>query len=374
MRWSASWQEPVALALAVLAALSLPLSAANIPGAGFGGWIVALVGGAALSSALVSARWGRIVLLLAGAHGAAWLLLLAIAGHEGQARSAFFALLAGAWLLAWRAVVLLCTVRPAGVTLQRLAGLAIPFLFGVWILILWEGLVRGLGVSQIVLPAPGAIGARIGDALPVLAADMQQTIVKSALTGYVIGCSAGFLVAILADRFSFFRRGMLPIGSMMSALPIVGVAPIMVTWFGPDWPSKAGVVVVMTFFPMLVNTVSGLAAAGSLERDLMRTYASGYGQTLLKLRLPAAAPFIFNALKINSTLALIGAIVAEFFTTPVVGMGFRISTEIGLLRVDMAWAEIAVAAVAGSVLYGVIALIERGITFWHPSVRGGGTH
>jgi NitT/TauT family transport system permease protein len=158
---------------------------------------------------------------------------------------------------------------------------------------------------------------------------------------------------------------------MVSALPIIGVAPIMVMWFGFDWPSKAAVVVVMTFFPMLVNTVAGLAETGHMERDLMRTYAADYWQMLLKLRLPAAAPFIFNALKINSTLALIGAIVAEFFGTPIVGMGFRISTEVGRMNIDMVWAEIAVAALAGSVFYGVVALVERAVTFWHPSIRGG---
>jgi NitT/TauT family transport system permease protein len=108
-----------------------------------------------------------------------------------------------------------------------------------------------------------------------------------------------------------------------------------------------------------------------MERDLMRTYAAGWWPTLVKLRLPAAWPFIFNALKINSTLALIGAIVAEFFGTPIVGMGFRISTEVGRANIDMVWAEIAVAAVAGSVFYGLVALSERAVTFWHPSVRGG---
>ncbi|TIV32745.1 MAG: ABC transporter permease, partial [Mesorhizobium sp.] len=188
---------------------------------------------------------------------------------------------------------------------------------------------------------------------------------------YVVGNLAGFAIAILADRVPFLRRGLLPIGNMVSALPIIGVAPIMVMWFGFDWPSKAAVVIIMTFFPMLVNTVAGLAASGHMERDLMRTYASGYWPTLVKLRLPAAMPFIFNALKINSTLALIGAIVAEFFGTPVVGMGFRISTEVGRMNIDMVWAEIAVAALAGSVFYGVVALIERAVTFWHPSVRGG---
>ena len=101
----------------------------------------------------------------------------------------------------------------------------------------------------------------------------------------------------------------------------------------------------------------------------MKTYAAGYWQSLFKLRLPQAMPFIFNALKINSTLALIGAIVAEFFGTPIVGMGFRISTEVGRMNVDMVWAEIAVAAIAGSCFYGLLTLIERFVTFWHPSIR-----
>jgi NitT/TauT family transport system permease protein len=140
-------------------------------------------------------------------------------------------------------------------------------------------------------------------------------------------------------------------------------------WFGFDWQSKAAVVVAMTFFPMLVNTLAGLSASEDMERDLMRTYAANYWQSLVKLRLPAALPFIFNALKINSTLAMIGAIVAEFFGTPVVGMGFRISTEVGRMNTDMVWAEIAVAALAGSAFYGVVALIERATTFWHPSFR-----
>ena len=221
------------------------------------------------------------------------------------------------------------------------------------------------------MPPPSAIGVRLADNVSLLAADFVQTFVKSVLSGYVLGCGLGFVVAIAIDRSPFLKRGLLPLGNFVSALPMVGIAPIMVLWFGFDWPSKAAVVVIMTFFPMLVNTVAGLNASGRLERDMMRTYAASYWQTLFKLRLPAAAPFIFTALKINSTLALIGAIVAEFFGTPVVGMGFRISTAVGRMDVDLVWAEIAVAAVAGSVFYAVIALIERGVTFWHPSVRGG---
>ena len=164
----------------------------------------------------------------------------------------------------------------------------------------------------------------------------------------------GLLAAIALDCSPFLRRGVLPLGSLVSAMPIVGIAPIMVMWFGFDWQSKAAVVVVMTFFPMLVNAAAGLAQTGAMESDLMRSYAAGYLQTLTKLRLPAALPFVFNALKLNATLALIGAIVAEFFGTPIVGMGFRISTEAARLNLDVVWAEIVLAAVAGSLSFALL--------------------
>ncbi len=275
------------------------------------------------------------------------------------------------WIVAWGANEYLARLTPRSQAMTRTISIAVPVLFGITLLVIWEGVTRGLNVSPILLPPPSMIWTRITGSVPILWADFQQTFMKAVLMGYIMGCGAGFAVAIAVDRSPFLQRGLLPIGNFVSALPIIGVAPIMVMWFGFDWPSKAAVVVVMTFFPMLVNTVSGLAAASSMEKDLMRTYGAGYWQTLFKLRLPAAAPFIFNALKINSTLALIGAIVAEFFGTPIVGMGFRISTEVGRMNVDLVWAEIAVAAVAGTAFYGLIALIERAVTFWHPSVRSG---
>jgi NitT/TauT family transport system permease protein len=239
------------------------------------------------------------------------------------------------------------------------------------VLVIWEAVTRGAGIPFVLLPPPSAIGARIMASLPILWADFNQTVLKAVLAGFVMGSGAGFVIAVLADRYKFLSNAFLPIGNLVSALPIIGIAPVMVIWFGFDWHSKAAVVVVMTFFPMLVNTLAGLTASGHSERDLMRTYASGHWQTLFKLRLPAAMPFIFNALKINSTLALIGAIVSEFFGTPVVGMGFRISTETGRMALDMVWAEIAVAALAGSLFYGALATLERIVTFWHPSYRRG---
>jgi NitT/TauT family transport system permease protein len=270
------------------------------------------------------------------------------------------------WLAAWALNARLAASAWSG---SRTGRVAVPVIFGATILVVWEGLVRGLNVAPVILPAPSVIAVTIAGALPVLWADFVQTVLKGALPGFLIGSGAAVATAVVIDRSPFLQRGLLPIGNFVAALPIVGLAPILVMWFGFDWQSKAAVVVVMVFFPVLVNMVAGLQASERMQADLMATWGASYWQTLLKLRLPAAMPFLFNGLKIASTLALIGAIVAEFFGSPIYGMGFRISTEVGRLGLDMVWATIAVAALAGSALYGAIALIERGVTFWHPSQR-----
>ncbi len=184
------------------------------------------------------------------------------------------------WLAAWASNEWLVRHTFASQAAKRMSRMAVPLLFGLAILALWEGVVRGFSVPPILLPAPSAILARLLGSLPILWADFRQTFLKSVLTGYVLGCGLGFIVAILIDRSPFLQRGLLPIGNFVSALPVVGIAPIMVMWFGFDWQSKVAVVVIMTFFPMLVNTVQGLAASSHMERDLMRTYAAGWGQNV----------------------------------------------------------------------------------------------
>ena len=266
------------------------------------------------------------------------------------------------WLVAWSV-----NTQIANRSNQRLVVAAI---FGVTLLVLWEMVVQLYDVPLVILPPPSEIAAKFAASTDILWRDFVQTFVKGALSGYVIGCSAAVLMAVAVDRSPFLQAGLLPVGNFMAALPIIGTAPILVMWFGFGWQSKAAVVVVMVFFPVLVNTVQGLHAADKMQRDMMHTYAASYWQGLFKLRLPAAMPFIFNGLKIASTLSLIGAIVAEFFGSPTVGMGFRISVSVGQLQLDMVWAEITVAALAGSAFYGAVAYTEKRVTFWHPSQRG----
>ena len=268
------------------------------------------------------------------------------------------------WISAWAVNIALASRPPNPAT-----RVAVPALFGITILVVWESVVRGLEVPGVILPAPSQIAASFAGNLGMLWIDFVQTVIKGALSGYAIGCGSAVLISIMIDRSPFLQRGLLPVGNFMAALPIVGTAPIFVMWFGFGWQSKSAVVVAIVFFPMLVNMVQGLASSEPMQRELMKTYNASYWQTLIKLRLPAALPFAFNGLKIATTLALIGAIVAEFFGSPIKGMGFRISTEVGRLAFDVVWAEIAVAAITGSTFYGLVALIQRGATFWHPSQR-----
>jgi NitT/TauT family transport system permease protein len=363
----------LAAALGVLAAFVLPLSSQPVGGISARPLLfVMLLLTAALYAVAAFVAPGRSVAatftgVVLGC--AATLILLRDDDIAGTAAWGLWSPVLANWAAACLGVAGLGALKLHDKTAARAVDWAIPLLFGAFVLYLWEVAVRGFGVPTVLLPAPSLIAVRFFASLVMLWQDFFQTFILGVLSGYVIGCGAGFFVAVIAHRYTFLGRGLLPIGNFVSALPIVGVAPIMVMWFGFDWPSKAAVVVVITFFPMLVNTLAGLDAAGHIERDLMRSYGAGHGQTLQKLYLPAAMPFIFNALKINSTLAFIGAIVAEFFGTPTQGIGFRISIEAGRMALDVVWAEIALAAIAGMAFYGIVALAERATTFWHPSYR-----
>jgi len=259
--------------------------------------------------------------------------------------------------------------RCAAIDGPRWAGPLTAGLFGLWLLFFWQAGVTVFEVPRVLLPSPWSIVQSMGEHAGTLTRDFVQTVLKAVLFGWVLGSALGFAVGVAIDRLPFLQRGLLPVASLTSTIPLVAVAPIMVMWFGFEWQSKAAVVVLMTFFPMLVATLAGLQAAGKLERELMHSYAASYTRTLLDLRLPCAVPFIVSALKVNATLALIGAIVAEFFGSPTVGLGFRISTEAAKMNMSLVWGAIVVAAVTGSLAYALLVQLERRWAFWHPSVR-----
>ncbi|CAN5454883.1 ABC transporter permease [soil metagenome] len=309
--------------------------------------------------------WITVAVVAASAFGAGLLLLHPAAQGQGMPTALF-------WLCATAlgALAVWTLRRVAAIQGTRLDAVLTAGLFGLWVLYFWQLLVVAFEVPRVLLPAPSLIAQSLIDNAPKLWGDFTQTVLKAVAAGWVLGCGLGFGVAIAIDRLPFLQRGLLPLASLTSTVPLVAVAPIAVMWFGFDWQSKAAVVVLMTFFPMLISTLAGLQAAGKLERELMHSYAASYGRTLLSLRLPAATPFLFGALKVNATLALIGAIVAEFFGSPTSGLGFRISTEAARMNMPLVWGAIVVAAVTGSLAYALLAQLERRAAFWHPSIRG----
>lgn len=304
-----------------------------------------------------------IAVALALLAAAALWLLPASTGAAAPTPAFGLALAVALLLAAWSVQRIAALDRP------RWAGTLSAVLFGLWVLYFWQIGVVAFEVPRVLLPAPATIVQSLADHAGTLTRDFVQTVLKAVLVGWLLGSALGFAVGVAIDRLPFLQRGLLPVASLTSTIPLVAVAPIMVMWFGFEWPSKAAVVVLMTFFPMLVATLAGLQAAGKLERELMHSYAASYVRTLLDLRLPCAVPFIVSALKVNATLALIGAIVAEFFGSPTVGLGFRISTEAAKMNMSLVWGAIVVAAVTGSVAYALLVRLERRWAFWHPSVR-----
>jgi NitT/TauT family transport system permease protein len=238
------------------ALISLFLPVAAVEGV-TSGWLDHPPMVAAAAIALAAAVWrlwspqgGMIagLLVAAGAVAGAYAPLGAIAEQSalglksgpaiGLGATGVWLYLVGLGFLAWRALQLLSEAAAGGASsAKRLIRLLVPGLFGAWLLYLWQVLVTGFGVPQILLPSPQMIGGVILGATGTLWADFYQTFVKAVLSGFVLGCGAGFIVAVLVDRVPFLQRGLLPLGNLVSALPIVGVAPIMVMWFGfgPWW-------------------------------------------------------------------------------------------------------------------------------------------
>lgn len=342
------------------------LSLTQPQGAGQGGLLVLLLL-CALHGIFLCRGLANGLLLVGLSLLAAWLALAPLAAIAGPGEPLAYGLQLAA--LALLAMLGLQRLAPYS---ERLPPGAVAGLFGLWLLYFWQLLVTLFAVPQVLLPTPMAIVAALWDNAGLLAGDFVQTVLKSVLVGYVLGSGLGVLSGIAIERFPFLQRGFLPLANLTSTIPLVGIAPIAVMWFGFDWPSKAAVIVLVTYFPALVSTLAGLQASGKLEQELLHSYAASPRVTLLTLRLPAAMPFIFSALKVNATLALISAIVAEYFGSPTAGLGFRISAEAARMHMPIVWAAIVVASVVGSALYALLVRLERRVTFWHPSIRGQG--
>ncbi len=251
----------------------------------------------------------------------------------------------------------------------RIRGALPSIVVFVAVLVFWEFALAALDVKQFLLPRPSVIVAAFADQADILVAATLYTATE-VVGGLLVGCTLGILAAFAAGRWAAARGALLPIGVGMSAIPIIAMAPIMNIWFSSESPvSRMAIVAVLVFFPMMVNTMRGLSGvdAGSLE--LMAACAASEGQVLRKIRVPNALPFIFTGLKVATTLAVIGAIVGEYFGGPLRALGIYIKSEAYQFRYNHAWAAIIIACAMGIGLYVLVVALERVLLPWHASSR-----
>lgn len=209
---------------------------------------------------------------------------------------------------------------------------------------------------------------RGGNLSPILAASWFT--LKEALGGLALGTLAGIAVALAATRWAAAREALLPFAIAANSMPIIAFAPIMNNWFGIANPfSKMAIVTIMIFFPIMINTVRGLISVDQRSLELMRSYAASDAEILLKLRVPNALPSLFSGLKVAGALAMIGAIVGEYFGGPRIALGVFITQQAALFRFASAWAAILVACLLGIALYLIILTAERLAMPWHQTFR-----
>ena len=223
---------------------------------------------------------------------------------------------------------------------------------------LWEAFVFAFSIEFYLLPAPHVIVANLRENYPVLIEAGLYTFTE-ALIGYAIGCSLGVVAAMLASRSPGFADLVLPYAIASSSVPIVALAPLAIVWFGVEQGSKVAIVTMMTFFPTFISVLRGLLSVKPQSLELMKSYAASEWQIFTKLRLPASLPFMFTAFRACTTLAMIGAVVSEFFGGPMKSLGVYIKSTASLFQTRQAWSAILIACALGLAFYFAVSLVER---------------
>jgi NitT/TauT family transport system permease protein len=239
-----------------------------------------------------------------------------------------------------------------------------PVLFGLVALVGWQLTVTLGRVAPFVLPAPTAIGQQLWEQRGNVF-DAALASGANALVGLVAGAATGVLVAMLASRFALLGEVSVPFAAVLNALPIIALAPILNNMFeSTSTVPRRMVAAIIVFFPVFVNTLRGLREVNPTHRELMESYAAG-GWTFARLvRLPGALPFVFTGLRQASSLAVIAAVVAEYFGGLQDGLGARITGAAALTAYPRAWAFVVGACALGLVFYLSTLLLERLATPW----------
>ncbi len=244
-----------------------------------------------------------------------------------------------------------------------------PLLIAIVVLVLWEALINIFNIQQFLLPKPSVIAGKFVEIYPRLVSVGWNSF-QNAFWGFVLGCGLGILTGLISARFTGFSRALLPLAIAANSVPIIAFAPIMNNWFGALNPaSKMAIVAVLTYFPATISTIKGLTSVDNTSLELMRSYAASQWDIFRKLRLPTALPFIFSALKVATTLSMIGAIVSEYFGGSTQGLGYSIREDAALGKYSETWSAIIIASLLGILFYVLVSAVERAVMPWHVSFR-----
>ncbi len=238
----------------------------------------------------------------------------------------------------------------------------------VLVLVGWQLAIDAFGIQKFLLPKPTEIATAFWRQRRELWPAGWYTFTE-ALWGFVCGCGLGVLAAAVLARFRFLGSALMPYFIAANAVPIIAFAPIANAWFGIDKGSKVFIAAVLCFFPVLVNTLRGLTSVKPAQIELMRSYAAGNAAIFRRVRVPTALPYLFSSLKVASVLAMIGAIVGEYFGGSQEQLGILIKNSAALFQFETAWAAILVACILGISFYLAVSLVELITMRWHPSAR-----
>jgi NitT/TauT family transport system permease protein len=269
--------------------------------------------------------------------------------------------------------------RPLASRLKKNLLYYLPTLsIAVGVLVIWELFIIIFRVEQFLLPRPSAIIADFLNEIRLFLDPNTTSLLfhstgatfLSALGGFVIGCGAGVLVALVTARWTIISEAVMPFAIAANSVPIVALAPIMNNWFGMTHPlSKMAIVAIIVFFPTMINTVRGLTLVPPRQLELMHSYAANPFKILFALRIPNALPYIFSALRVASALCVIGAVVGEFFGGPRATLGVLITQRAASFNFVQAWSAIVMASIIGMLFYALVIIAERLIMPWDVSFR-----
>jgi NitT/TauT family transport system permease protein len=233
---------------------------------------------------------------------------------------------------------------------------------------LWQGLIVWTHAQQFLLPKPTSIASAFWTDKHELWSAGWYTF-QEALGGFVLGSGLAILLALVLARWRPLGTALLPYAVAANAIPIIAFAPITNQWFGGGLTksSKIAIAAILCFFPVLVNTLRGLTSVRPQDLELMRSYGAGNVEVFRRVRIPTSLPFMFTGLKVATVLAMIGAVVGEYFGGALNAIGVLILSRSRVFQFNEAWAGVLVVCLFGLALYIAVASLERFVLRWVPS-------